>query len=141
MIVTARANPIQSDLPFPAVWLRDNCRCAECRDSRNGQKFFGITDLAADLAIASVETLEPVDSEPGAIAVTFAPDGHRSVFDTAWLEAQRRPDAGDGRTETDKELWEAGDLSARQQEYIGDIRSSGEHLLKLVNDLLDLSSV
>jgi PAS domain S-box-containing protein len=34
-----------------------------------------------------------------------------------------------------------GDLRARQQDYVGDIRSSGEHLLKLVNDLLDLSSL
>ena len=34
-----------------------------------------------------------------------------------------------------------GELPDRQQEYVGDIRSSGEHLLKLVNDLLDLSSV
>jgi PAS domain S-box-containing protein len=34
-----------------------------------------------------------------------------------------------------------GELTVRQQEYVGDIRNSGEHLLKLVNDLLDLSSV
>ena len=29
----------------PAIWLRDNCPCADCRDPRNGQKLFGITDL------------------------------------------------------------------------------------------------
>jgi PAS domain S-box-containing protein len=34
-----------------------------------------------------------------------------------------------------------GELGERQQQYVGDIRSSGEHLLKLVNDLLDLSSL
>jgi signal transduction histidine kinase/DNA-binding response OmpR family regulator/CHASE3 domain sensor protein len=34
-----------------------------------------------------------------------------------------------------------GDLSAEQREYIGDIYSSGKHLLALINDILDLSKV
>jgi signal transduction histidine kinase/HAMP domain-containing protein len=34
-----------------------------------------------------------------------------------------------------------GPLGDRQREYVGDIRRSGEHLLKMVNDLLDLSNL
>jgi len=34
-----------------------------------------------------------------------------------------------------------GSLADKQQEYVGDIRRSGEHLLKMVNDLLDLSNL
>jgi signal transduction histidine kinase len=34
-----------------------------------------------------------------------------------------------------------GTLGAKQQEYVADIRRSGEHLLRMVNDLLDLSNL
>ena len=78
-------------LTQPAIWLRDNCPCAECRDPRNGQKLFGITDLAADLVVTDVD----------GTTVTFS-DGHVSRFDPAFLDAEQ---PADDRCEDAKELW------------------------------------
>ena len=37
-------------LRFPAVWLRDNCPCAECVDPGSGQKLKDITECPNGLA-------------------------------------------------------------------------------------------
>ena len=50
-------------LRFPAVWLRDNCPCAECQDPGSGQKLKDITDIPNDLGVAASadagESVEP----------------------------------------------------------------------------------
>jgi gamma-butyrobetaine dioxygenase len=98
-------------LRFPAVWLRDNCPCAECLDPVSGQKLKDITELPDDVAVSAVSTAGE------SVVVTFAPDRHRSVFLRPWLATHALDDGhggdghdGDGRTEDDKELWRPTDL-------------------------------
>jgi len=90
----------------PAIWLRDNCRCTECRDPRNGQKLFGITDLPAQPVVLDAR-LDGAD-----VIVDFAPE-HRGVYPLTWLDAIERGTTDDGRTESGKVLWEAADLDGR----------------------------
>jgi gamma-butyrobetaine dioxygenase len=100
------------ELRFPAVWLRDNCPCAQCRDPGSGQKYHDITDLPPDVAV------EAVREDGDAVLVMFAPDRHRSAFSRRWLATRALDDYGDGdgRTEDDKELWLPPDLAGRRPE-------------------------
>jgi gamma-butyrobetaine dioxygenase len=95
---------------LPPMWLRDNCGCADCRDPRNGQKLFQITDLPEGLAVAA-ETPAAVDGMPG-WEVRWAPDGHRSHYAESWLATGADP-AADQRTEDAKTLWRAADITGR----------------------------
>jgi gamma-butyrobetaine dioxygenase len=90
---------------FPAIWLRDNCPCPQCKDPHSGQKLFGITDLPENIAIGSV-------TDDGAtVSVLFEPDGHRGVFTRAWLMRHGSDGYGvDPRTEDAKVLWTAADV-------------------------------
>ncbi|MEU6983580.1 TauD/TfdA family dioxygenase [Streptomyces sp. NPDC046324] len=93
----------------PPLWLRDNCPCADCRDPRNGQKLFQITELPDALTVDTVHDTRTPDGAP-AREVVWAPDGHRSVYAESWLGTHLPGAAaapGDGRTEDDKELWAA----------------------------------
>jgi gamma-butyrobetaine dioxygenase len=99
-------------LRFPAVWLRDNCPCAECVDPGSKQKLKDITEIPNDAAVTAVE-----DSGES-LVVTFGPDQHRSTFSRSWLAAHALGPAGDGggRTEDDKDLWLPADLASRPPE-------------------------
>ncbi len=93
-------------LRFPAVWLRDNCPCAECLDPGSGQKLTDVTELPDPLAVSGTKVAGT------SVVVTFAPDAHRSVFPREWLAGHALDGYGDGdgRTEDDKELWLPADL-------------------------------
>lgn len=90
-MTTAPSLPSGLHSDQPAVWLRDNCPCSECRDPRNGQKLFGITDLPPDLSVTEVD----------GTTVTFS-DGHVSRFDPAFLDGEP---STDDRCEDAKQLW------------------------------------
>ena len=95
---------------FPAVWLRHNCPCPDCRDPVTGQRLVEITQLSnGPLATVTAEW-------PDSIELTFTPDGHRSVFSRAWLAASALDGDVDGdadaRTEDGKALWRAASPGA-----------------------------
>jgi gamma-butyrobetaine dioxygenase len=110
---------VSAALGFPAVWLRHNCPCPDCRDPVTGQRLVDITQISN--GPGATVTAEFPDS----IEVTFTPDGHRSVFSRAWLAASAldpEADSGTGvavgaearagadvdlRTEDGKVLWRA----------------------------------
>jgi gamma-butyrobetaine dioxygenase len=93
-------------LRFPAVWLRDNCACADCVAPGTTQKINDITHITNGSAITHVR--QAGDS----VGVTFAPDQHHSEFSRSWLAANAPGADGpaDERTEDAKELWLAADL-------------------------------
>jgi gamma-butyrobetaine dioxygenase len=109
--VTAASAPLLDR--FPVFWLRDNCGCGDCRDSRNGQKLFQITDLPATLAVGSQRAVT-VDGQ-AVHEVRWLPDGHLSHYSYTWLTAHAPHEHpltdGDGRTEDAKRLWTAADFA------------------------------
>ncbi|MFJ6569770.1 TauD/TfdA family dioxygenase [Streptomyces sp. NPDC091292] len=132
-----KVSPSVEDQPLhglPLMWLRDNCPCPRCRDPRNGQKLFQITELPDGLALGAVRRTA------GGVEVDWAPDGHRSAYSTHWLAANRPgTDPGDRRGETGKTLWTAADLDGRLPEadwteYLTDPAVKA-HVLESVVDL------
>ena len=105
-------------LRYPAIWLRDNCPCADCADPLSGQKLHDITDLAPDCAVTGVYPADNSKTGGGQahgtdnskkLAVVFGPDGHVGKFSVGWLLDHTL----DGRAADDDgpRLWDGpGDL-------------------------------
>ncbi|MDG2341171.1 MAG: gamma-butyrobetaine hydroxylase-like domain-containing protein, partial [Paracoccaceae bacterium] len=66
---------------FHAIWLRDNSQSAETRDPNNGQRLITMSDISADIAVASAEL------EGDQLSLAFSPDNHTCTFSADWLVA------------------------------------------------------
>ena len=66
---------------FHYVWLRDNCRCAQCRHS-NGQRLLDTAAIPAGIAPTRLS-----QTPNQTIEIEWTTDGHRSLYDPAWLRA------------------------------------------------------
>jgi gamma-butyrobetaine hydroxylase len=64
---------------FHAIWLRDNCQCADCRHP-SGQRLLDTRAIRNDVALTSAR------AENGSVAATFA-DGHGGRWEAEWLRA------------------------------------------------------
>ncbi len=124
MTILAASNELmlsRSGARFPAIWLRINCPCPTCRSPLTGERLLAITEVPRDIRIVDVNEMAE------AVAVEYAPEGHRSVFARAWLESHSLDGgvASDGRTEADKWLWQARDIQtmfpeAEWGDFVGD---------------------
>ena len=93
-------------LGFPAVWLRHNCPCPDCRDPATGQRLVEITQIS-NVRVATV-TAESAEC----LEVTFTPGDHRSVFSRAWLAAHGDVTAGGSVEDDVSARREAGNADA-----------------------------
>jgi gamma-butyrobetaine dioxygenase len=111
---------------LPAIWLRANCPCSQCRDPVTEERLISITDLPADVSVTRAHR------SGQQIEVVFGPDGHHAAFDATWLSQFGKAEAGrgsvhpgpgvtgsvwpqisgvDSRTEDAKRLWAATDIA------------------------------
>ena len=84
-----------------AIWLRDHCQMAECRDPQSGQRLLNITDIPEAISIKSVT------QKDDKLIILFSPEAHVSEFPGQWLRENcycLNQQAND-RSENSKQLW------------------------------------
>jgi gamma-butyrobetaine dioxygenase len=123
------------ELRYPAIWLRDNCPCADCADPLSGQKLHDITDLAPECAVTEVRQTdnskieEQYADNSKKLTVLFGPDGHVGEFSVGWLldntldgraAGADGPRLWDGPGDLDmvKTSWAAYATEARERERV-----------------------
>src|SRR5579864_5930010 len=64
---------------FHAIWLRDNCRCADCGVPETGRRKLRLTALDLDVTVT-----EAIITPDDRLTILWS-DGHKGNFGGAWL--------------------------------------------------------
>jgi len=86
---------------YPYIWLRDNCRCAKCRDPRNGQRLFDAFDLSPEPHPAEARLVE------GSVVIGWSEEDHQSRYAAEWLAAHDLSEAARAKRRVTPRLWGA----------------------------------
>ena len=71
---------VGGDGEFHFIWLRDNCRCLQCRHPEARERTFDLLGMPEDIRALSAET-----AADGSLHVIWENDGHTSTYEAAWL--------------------------------------------------------
>ncbi len=105
---------------FASVWLRDACRCSECR-SEFGVRLLDFDARDPDVALDMAEI-----DEDGSVLRCRWVDGHVTELPAPWLARRHQGRAPSGPSGRDHELW-AGGFEPTRAEY-SDLRSDESYL-------------
>jgi gamma-butyrobetaine dioxygenase len=83
---------------FPFLWLRDNCRCAQCRHPGNGQRLLDTLDIPEDIAPKIVA------AKGEALEIGWS-DGHDSRYAADWLKAHELSPQARARRRPQHRIW------------------------------------
>ncbi len=86
---------------FAHIWLRDNCRCAKCRDPRNGQRLFDALDIPAKPRPSGARL------EGETVIVCWAGEDHESRYAGDWLAAHDLSPAARAKRRPPRRYWGA----------------------------------
>jgi signal transduction histidine kinase len=102
---------------------------------------FGLLQTFADQAVIAIENVRLFKELEAANRELAAASQHKSEFLANMSHELRTPlNAVIGFSEVLSERM-FGELNEKQDEYLKDIHASGQHLLSLINDILDLSKI
>jgi GAF domain-containing protein len=141
---TAPQHGVQSVLAVPLV--RHHVAIGVMRVSRTEIRPFTEAQIAllqtfADQAVIAIENVRLFNELEAANRDLKAASQHKSEFLANMSHELRTPlNAVIGFSEVLSDRM-FGDLNEKQDEYLKDIHASGQHLLSLINDILDLSKI
>jgi GAF domain-containing protein len=143
-VAMARAWPYGAIVSVPLVRQRQaigTINVAKANTSPFSEKEIALLQTFADQAVIAIENVRLFNELGAANRELKAASQHKSEFLANMSHELRTPlNAVIGFSEVmiDRMF---GELNEKQDEYLKDIHSSGQHLLSLINDILDLSKI
>lgn len=90
-----------------AMWLRDACACAQCRNPSSNERLVDITTISPHIAV------EGADIRDGTLLVGLS-DGHLAHVDASWLVQHLSELDRSNTPAADRQLWDASTFGSIQ---------------------------